>query len=97
MLRNTQPAPKAELERLSVNHPLLESRITYSLRNCDTDVSSWFEINNILFPRFKNGHSANLSFLGQGSSVASPQGSFPFFFFDFYLGILRAQKKTLKV
>lgn len=64
MLQNTQPTQKAELERLSVNHPLQESRITYSLRNCDMEVSSWFEINNILFPRFKNGHSANLSFLG---------------------------------
>lgn len=50
---------------LSVNHPPQESHITYSLRNCDTEVSSWFEINNILFPHFKNGLGANLSFLGQ--------------------------------
>lgn len=58
---------KGEPERLSVNHPLQESHITYILRNCDMEVSSWLEINNILFPRFKNGHSANLSFLGQGA------------------------------
>lgn len=67
MLQNTQPEQKGELEQLSVSHPVQESRITYILRNCDTGVSGWFEINNILFPRFKNGHRANLSFLGQGA------------------------------
>lgn len=68
MLQNTRPPhKKGEPERLSVNHPLQESHITYILRNCDMEVSSWLEINNILFPRFKNGHSANLSFLGQGA------------------------------
>lgn len=84
---------KPELERLSVNHPLQETHITYSLRNSDTEVSSWFEINNILFPRFKNGHSANLSFLGQGGLCSIPLRTLSFFpFFSFYLEILRAQK-----
>lgn len=44
-----------------------DSNITYSPRNCYMRVSSWFEINNILFPHFKNGCSANLSFLRQGA------------------------------
>lgn len=82
MLQNTQPRQKAWLERLSVNHPLQESHITYSLRNCDTEVSSWFEINNILFPRFRNGHSANLSFLGQGALQHPLRISFSFLFFS---------------
>lgn len=63
MLQNTQ---KAELERLSVNHPLQESHITYSLRNCDTEVSSWFEINNILFPVSKTDTVQIYHFLGKG-------------------------------
>lgn len=34
------PAQGGEPERLSLNHPLQESRITYILRRCDTEVSS---------------------------------------------------------
>ncbi len=65
ILQNTQPTQKAEVERLSVNHPLQESHITYSLRNCDTEVSNWFEINNILFPRFKTDTVQIYHFLGK--------------------------------
>lgn len=37
---DSAPAQGGEPERLSLNHPLQESRITYILRRCDTEVSS---------------------------------------------------------
>lgn len=95
MLQNTRPAQKAELERLSVNHPLQESHITYILRNCDTEVSSSFEINNILFPVSKTDTVQIYHFLGKGlCSIPLRILSFhhhhhpPAFFFNFYLEIL---------
>lgn len=95
MLQNTRARTKSRAGTpVSQSSSLQESHITYSLRNCDTEVSSWFEINNILFLRFKNGHSANLSFLGQGALYHPLKNPFFFFFsfFNFYLEILRAQK-----
>lgn len=88
------------LEHVSLNHPLQESRISYILRNCDMEVSGWFEINDILFPRFKNGHSSNLSFLRLGP-LQHPLKD-PFFFFPhpffFSISIYKfCELKNLKV
>jgi len=92
MLQNTQPAQQAERERLSVTHPLQESHITYSLRNCDTEVSSWLEINNILSPISKTDSVQMYYFLGKGL-CSIPLRTLSFFpFFNSYLEILRAQK-----
>lgn len=92
MLQNTQAAQRAELERLSVNHPLRESYFTYSLRNCDMEVSpAGFKLITFYSLVSKNGPSAYVSFLGRGALLCPLKEPFFFHpFFNLYLETLQA-------